>query len=129
MWLEVASVGDHCDRCGQSQDRDAVGTPLRSTATSPQADVPQGRTGLKITMLLLPGASVGGMVALTAVGEATPWTIAIICVPTSVVAVVQAVFPQESEHRCAWWRDRRRYLTERRKARAAGAQRSRVGVG
>ncbi|MGW1506115.1 hypothetical protein ACWCQW_48030 [Streptomyces mirabilis] len=42
-----------------------------------------------------------------------PWwltaTIFALAIAGLIVAVVQLVFPQESEHRLAWWRDRRRH--------------------
>lgn len=54
-------------------------------------------TGLGSTTLALAGA---------------PWWLAILafaCFTLSLVIVgIQSVFPQESAHRLAWWRDRRR---------------------
>jgi hypothetical protein len=55
-------------------------------------------------------AGLGG--AAEVLGGAPWWqtaTFFVLALAILVVAVVQLVFPQKSEHRLAWWRDRRRH--------------------
>lgn len=66
---------------------------------------------------IVPGAvmSVGG---LTAVMAGAPWWAALLCLLLSLaVTALQLVFPQESEHRLGWWKDRRAYRHRRRQLR------------
>lgn len=75
-------------------------------------------------------AGLGG--AAEALGGAPWWTTAtffVLTLATLAVAVVQLVFPQKSEHRLAWWRDRRRHQQLRgtgpaTRSRRAAARRS-----
>lgn len=65
--------------------------------------------------------------ALTVAGTATTatalaaagapwWATTVVVAGGTLLAAVQAVFPQESGHRLEWWRDRRRYGFSRRSA-------------
>lgn len=71
-----------------------------------------------------------GTMALALVGS--PWwltAIAFGCFALAlVVAAVQSVFPQESAHRLAWWRDRRRHHHLRRQTSAPTGYRGPAGV-
>lgn len=52
-------------------------------------------------------AVLGGLDGLRAAG--VPWWVALLLgIAALVVVLVSAVFPQESAHRLAWWRDWRR---------------------
>ncbi|MFI6006931.1 hypothetical protein ACIA98_42515 [Streptomyces sp. NPDC051366] len=63
-----------------------------------------------------------GLTAVTMALTGAPWWLAapaFLCFGLAVlVMAVQSVFPQESEHRLAWWRDRRRHQQLRRQAAA-----------
>jgi hypothetical protein len=57
----------------------------------------------------------GGGMALSAMWMSAPWPVAALCTVLATVAwgisvILQNVMPQESAHRLAWWRDRRRHL-------------------
>ncbi|MER5228160.1 hypothetical protein [Streptomyces flaveus] len=82
---------------------------------------------MAITQNLVPAAviSVGGLAAAM-VGA--PWWAVVICLGLSlVVTALQLVFPQESEHRLGWWKDRRAYRHRRRQLRQARRERDGLG--
>ncbi|MFI1948621.1 hypothetical protein ACH46F_32825 [Streptomyces virginiae] len=82
-------------------------------------------------------ASAGtGIVAATVALIGAPWWLtlaAFSCFALALVVMgVQSVFPQESEHRLAWWRDRRRHQQLRRQTavpRQSRTDRQRAGGG
>ncbi|MEW2418136.1 hypothetical protein AB0953_31200 [Streptomyces sp. NPDC046866] len=81
-------------------------------------------------------SSATGIAAVTMALTGAPWWLilaAFSCFALALVVMgVQSVFPQESEHRLAWWRDRRRHQHLRRQTlvpRQPRAGRRRAGEG
>lgn len=62
---------------------------------------------MAVTQNLVPAV----VVSVTGLGAAlvgAPWWAVVLCLGLSLAVVaVQVVFPQESEHRLGWWKDRR----------------------
>jgi hypothetical protein len=71
--------------------------------------VPDGASLQDMTAWLLTRAGVAAACsAVTVALGAPPWLIVVTCLCHTALGVVQAVVPQESPDRLAWWRERRR---------------------
>lgn len=68
--------------------------------------LPRAGSGGSATGTLAAGG--GGVTALATTG-APWWAILAVAISTMVALGLQTVFPQESQHRLDWWRDRRRH--------------------
>lgn len=79
------------------------------------SSIAAGLGGVASAMVSAPWWLTAGLLGALALGVIT-------------VAVLQTLLPQESAHRLAWWRDRRRHQQLRRQSRTLPVQRARPGA-
>ncbi|MFE3269948.1 hypothetical protein [Streptomyces sp. NPDC059215] len=77
---------------------------------------------------MIPSTAAAGLSGTALALAGAPWwlTAAALgcCIAGLIVVVIQSVFPQDSEHRLAWWRDRRSHQQVRRQQPARTRRRS-----